>query len=191
MAEGVCVYEGGLREWRGVLRRDDNPGIVVSLNEPSVLRCKELVRVFREGEAARPDLKQALWHFGRACVAVLPRDILLESAIGLDSVLVPNPGESGYRFRLHGTVMLSKVRKDPVLEIYDMMRDIYGERSRAAHGNRPAEEIERNALAARKALGDVILAISNLISNGELPPGRVAEGVESYVLQRATFQPPA
>jgi hypothetical protein len=136
------------------------------------------------------DLCQALWHFGRACVASLPRDILLESAIGLDSLLVPGGGDSRYRFCLHGAAILSTNTSEGEIH-YKALHQIYELRSRAAHGGR-VRDVEKVAPESRKKLAQAMRMIADLILNQTLSRTKgIAEAVQHYVRQKATARAPA
>ena len=189
VAEGTCLIKGRLDARMGRFRRDENIGSLFSLNDPIVRCCKDLIAGFRTAATQRAKgLQQALWHFGRACVAALPRDILLESAIGLDSLLVPGGGDSQYRFCLHGTVILSS-SADSSKDLYKVLQEIYNKRSKAAHGTK-IKEIEQLALECRQKLATAIQRIVELILNNQLPDGEdIALSVQKYVLKKATAPP--
>jgi hypothetical protein len=184
--EGTCLIIARLG-WRiGRLRRDENFGGACILSRESIERCVTLMREFRAaaGKWEDGDLERGLWHFGRACCAVLERDVLLESTIGLDSLLVPGGGEARYRFRLHGAAILSPMLGTPEV-MSNELGEIYGERGRAAHG-RWSSQASSLALRARKFLAKAIESIINLTLDGSLEPrmGSVGEAVERYVLTR-------
>ena len=186
VAEGACLIKGRLDSRLGRFQRDENMGVFrFSLNETAVDRCVKLMKHFRESAAQAPDLNHAIWHLGRACVASLPRDILLESVIGLDFLLVPGPGDSRYRFRLHGAAILSTNHEEGEM-YFKMLGEIWDERSQAAHGQR-AKEVERLAPISRKILSEAICKIVNLILTQKLDPGgQLSRAVERYVLEKAT-----
>ncbi|MDR4499443.1 MAG: hypothetical protein MRK02_16220 [Candidatus Scalindua sp.] len=82
VAEGTCLIKCELDVRMGRFRRDENIGPSdCSLDKQTVNRCTELLQDFRSAAKQVPDLNKSLWHFGRSCVATLPRDIQLESAI--------------------------------------------------------------------------------------------------------------
>jgi hypothetical protein len=186
VGEGACLIKGRLDKRLGRFQRDENMGVFrFSLNETAVDRCVSLIKHFRESAVQASDLNQAIWHFGRACVASLPRDILLESVIGLDSLLVPGPGDSRYRFRLHGAAILSTNREEGG-KYFRILGEMWDERSQAAHGQR-AKEVERLAPISRKILAEVICKIVNLILKQKLDlPDRLSRAIERYVLEKAT-----
>ena len=53
----------------------------------------ETISILEHQRDKYKELQDAIWHFGRACLTPLPRDILLESVIGLDGLLVPGGGD--------------------------------------------------------------------------------------------------
>jgi hypothetical protein len=162
-----------------------------TLDESTLHQCIDLVQRFRfavQSMKKPQDLEQALWHFGRACVAPLPRDILLESTIGLDALLVPGGGDSRYRFCLHGAAILA-VHLPNGDAHYKALNEIYDLRSRAAHGGR-IRDVESVAPDSRKKLAQVIHIIIALILAQKLSRTEgIAEAVQHYVRQKALAQP--
>ncbi len=186
--EGTCIIMARAGWQVGRLRRDENLRSGPPLTNAGIERCATLIRDFRTAAQrwTDGDLERALWHFGRACVAVLPRDVLLESAIGLDSLLVPGGGEARYRFCLHGVAILSPMLGAPELgELSKELDKIYSERSRSAHGRRSVQPLP-SALRARKFLAKAIESIIRLTLDGSLDPrmGSVGEAVQRYVLTK-------
>ena len=53
---------------------------------------RKLVGDFLTIHNKSPDLKQAIWHWGRSSTSILPRDIVLEAVIGLERLLVQGGG---------------------------------------------------------------------------------------------------
>ena len=188
VAEGNCILFGALGKRVGKFRRDENiigPALY-SLDELAASRCTELIQRSRNAMANGPDLKQAIRHFGRACIATLHRDILLESAIGLEFLLVPGPGDSRYRFWLHGSAILSNNNKQNRADLPERLREIYDKRSKAAHGSL-ASVIERVAFNSRKMLAEAIGVIVALALANKLDLSRgIATAVEQYVIEKAT-----
>ncbi len=100
---------------------------------------------------------QALFYWGRDALKDLERDQLLEAVIGLEGLIVPRgPGESTYRFKLHGTALLARFTDSAEACAKDL-KTIYDKRSKAAHGV-PGEGIVE-AAKARSLLGHAILAV--------------------------------
>jgi hypothetical protein len=186
-AEGTCVIMArSERVWR--LRRDESGSGPCVLSAESIRRCTTLTSEFRTAAANwnDGDPERGLWHFGRACVVVSARDILLESVIGLDSLLVPGGGEARYRFRLHGATILSPMLGNPE-NLSRELNEIYTERSHAAHGRQPPRATQL-AFRARKFLAKAIESVIRLTLEGDLDPrgGSVANAIEHYVLTGAS-----
>lgn len=183
VAEGTCVIKGMLDARLGIFRRDENMGSLYKIDEKRMQKCKEIIQNFRN--FSKDQLKSALWHFGRACAANQPRDILFESAIGLDLLLVPGSGESRYRFCLHGAAILAE-NKDEGEIIYKELDEIFKNRSQAAHGQKVNKNKEL-ALKARKILAKVIFKVINLMMNNKIDRSRnIGVGVQKFVLEKAT-----
>lgn len=144
-----------------------------------------LVRIDSLGKAT-PDLKAILWFFGRSHLASAARDSLLDAAIGLESLLIPDPGESTYKFRLHGAALLSAVIQG---DLDDDLKGIYDLRSRAAHGTARDRDFERLAPRSRQMLAQAIAAAIQLFEGGELAPdangGDIAKAIKGLVKKRA------
>lgn len=135
-----------------------------------------------------PELDSVLWFLGRSLIAPTSRDSLLEAAIGLESLLVPDPGESTYKFCLHGTALLSAVlTEDPEKDL----KAIYTLRSKAAHGaDADARKYDEMATRARFLLCKAILAAVQLTESGQLRPsetgGDLAKAARDMVKRRCT-----
>lgn len=128
-------------------------------------------------------------HFGTLVAPALllcPRDVLLESAIGLDSLLVPGGGEARYKFCLHGAAILSP-SMGTYEEVYRQLDEVYTKRSQAAHGRR-AKEVESLSIIARTMLANAIHLIARLTLDGELDVAKdtIASAVQWYVIRKAT-----
>ena len=190
IVEGTCVLVGSFSNRVGKFRRDENfPGAHYVFEKEKVERCSRILQLLAScGPMDRQnDLKGAIWHLGRACVASLPRDILLESAIGLDSVLVHGGGDSRYRFYLHGATILSKTTGESI-KIAESLKDIYEKRGRAAHGKR-STKLDDLARLARKYLAETILSVMELALAGKINIAEgVAKGVEKYVFEKSTSE---
>jgi hypothetical protein len=187
VSEGTCIIKGGLDARMGIFRRDDNFGTDYKIDEAIIKQCRNYIQNFRQivGKFSH-DIKSALWHFGRACVANQPRDILLESAIGLDLLFVPSePGDSRYRFCLHGSAILASNPSDGD-KVFNDLKKIYDNRSKAAHGHK-IKEIENLAILARKKLAESILRIINLIHSHKISgTDEIAKAVQRYILLKVT-----
>lgn len=188
VSEGTCIITGILDSRVGAFRRDENYGVDYEINESKVERCKELIKDFENASFHNNELKSALWHFGRACVAKQARDIILESAIGLDILLVSGSGDSRYKFCLHGAAILL-YNNDDKQAYFDELKIIYGNRSKAAHGRKASKKIDLATIAimARKRLAEAIGCIINLLACNEIEnKPEIAKEVEKYVLKKVT-----
>lgn len=191
------VVSRGLSGWRmRTLRRGDTlmrsrslPNVNVTLEVAS-----SLPPLFAELDQARQisnEIDSVLWLFGRACTAVLARDSLLDSVIGLEMLLVPNPGESRYRFTLHG---LAIIEGESPQTLEADLRAIYDLRSKAAHGgSSDARNFESLAPRARLLLAKAIRGAARLMRTGELDmvntKGDIAKSVENLVKSRSASAP--
>jgi hypothetical protein len=186
LVEGTNVWQGvlGRRDVRS--HRDANLfGRDHDINEDITRSAAELIDSFRRAVDRADELQRALWHFGRSSVATLPRDILLEAAIGLEALLVPGPGESGYRFSLHGAVIIAG-GTPRAEEIRRQLGEIYGSRSGAAHGGARAV-VEGLAILARRLLAEALEQTTRLVLGGAIDVSeRLPVAIQRYVFQRAT-----
>jgi hypothetical protein len=185
LVEGTAVVCDVLGTLLGEVRRDLNEcNYWHGVSLPQLQHTAELVRDYRDTAILAPDLAFALWYFGRACTAALDRDMLAESVIGLESLLVPNSGENRYRFGLHGAAVLSTLGWDGRTTRRDLKR-LYDVRSKAVHGTQTALDHDQ-ALLARRMLADCIQATIGLVQESKLKsPRNVATSVEEYVFDRA------
>jgi hypothetical protein len=182
--EGTCLVIGRPEARMGRFRRDEHlAGVGQLIDDSAIETSQELIRRFRQAAESASELKDALWYFGRASVAELDRDILLESSIGLETLLVSGGGDSRYRFALHGAVVLSNTDQQGS-DLFRNLRDIYGARSGAAHGER--KSLATIATRSRRYLAEAIRAIAGLVLAGAIQRGRVSEAVQQYVVERAT-----
>jgi hypothetical protein len=186
VAEGSCVLRGRLDVRMGRFRRDENLGPANTVIDQGIVdRCADLIRQFKDSAAHAQNLNGALWFFGRACVATLPRDILLESVMGMDLLVGLPRGDSRYRFCLHGAAVLAANPTEGV-ELFDTLQRVYDARSAGAHGH-AAREVERLGRNARTLLSRMIDRIAFLIYEGKIASGdQIATSVARWVLNRAT-----
>lgn len=151
---------------RTLRRASAPPDQAMALSRPlaniATEAAKILDRLSSLGEISA--LNRALWLLGRANNAALPRDALLDAVVGLESLLVPGPGEAAYRFALHGTAVLAADK-----QVYDELSNLYRLRSSAAHAG-TASNFSDMAPRARQLLAQVILAIVGLIATKALAP---------------------
>jgi hypothetical protein len=187
--EGPVIIRG-LAGFRGpTLRRQDSglrSGVVptTNLSREGLGRAQESLRALREvanAEGARR-LRNAIWLFGRACTAALARDALLDSVVGLDSLLAPGGGESKYRVALHGTALLST---DDPEATFGRLKEMYDLRSGAAHSADPSKDrYDTLAPIALGYLAGVISAVVRLVNAQAIvldSKGSIAHGVEGWV----------
>ena len=141
-----------------------------------------------QGISTNPDIKFAVWRFGRACTADVSQDQVVEAVIGMESLLVPNPGESTYRFSLHGAAMLCEREEDPG-QLVKSLRDLYSQRSGGVHGRSRAEKLDGQANEAVIKLAHLIRNIIAMQISGELSAdGKIAKSIEQFVLRRVIKQ---
>ncbi|MCK4623526.1 MAG: hypothetical protein KAT62_15105 [Desulfuromonadales bacterium] len=191
--EGTITYEhilGGqfvLTSPQFFRREDKNGGTVHRLTGERIEIAKGFIEKIVRYRDLSLDLKQALWHWGRSSLADLDRDALLESIIGLESLLVPGSGDSRYRFGLHGAALLCTPH-DNLEERARDLKKLYDRRSRIAHGSRDA--ITSDANRGRRSLADAICAVIALLEAGVLEPSEViAEQIESIILKKSPLRP--
>jgi hypothetical protein len=186
LVEGPCMILGAGGELlRSTKREERYSSGAVSLDGRTIAECRMLLERFRGVAANIPKLQDVVWHFGRACVAPLARDIVLDSVIGLEMMLVSGPGESRYRFSLHGATLL-RGRRNRV-ELYEAFQNLYTQRSGAAHGASESD-YDRVAADARRYLAATIRAVISLVESGQLAvtKSNIGKAVERYVLEQAT-----
>lgn len=147
----------------------------------------EVIRLFSVMNAAQQlagdELERALWHLGRACNILLDRDVLLESVIGLEHLLVPDPGESTYKMILHGNALLAPSMGDAIGK---EISQLYRLRSSAAHGGKSDErKLKENAPRAREILASAIWAVVERVNDGRLDvareKGNIGKAVKTFV----------
>ncbi|WP_414567198.1 hypothetical protein [Nostoc sp. CCY 9925] len=197
LPEGVCLIFNRTSSRLYKLRRDDNLGSSqMSLSAEQITLCKKIIGQFLSCAKVNPDIKNALWHFGRSCTSVLDRDILLEAAIGIDSLTTQRGGDSRYKFCLHSAALIATVKQAHKKVDYQKLKKIYDQRSCAAHGGKQnnLNQLKILALDARKALALIILAIIDLTSNGIInlksernSENTIASAVEKYVISKVTI----
>jgi hypothetical protein len=191
LVEGTIIYGdtlgGSLSYSSGAFRREEkNQGTVYELNENAIKMAAELIGLATKYKEQSADLKQAFWYFGRGCLADLDRDVLLDSIIGLEHLLVPNPGETRYRFGLNGAALLSSDPDKAEAKAREL-RKAYDSRSSAAHGRR--EGRIDYAWAAHKYLGDIIRIIIDLLEEDIFDPSiRISVQIERAVLRNSPIR---
>jgi hypothetical protein len=160
-----------------------------SVRAPEAEKLRALLANLRAVSMLSEDFDAALWAFGRACNAQLSRDILLDAAIGLEMLLLPKEhGESTYKFRLHGLAIIADENPDA---LYKDLGDIYGLRSKAAHGAASGEhKFRADAERARTLLGKAILSAVMLAESKQIDLHRskrdIGDAVTAFVRARLT-----
>jgi hypothetical protein len=197
---GTCIVRSATPHVQTVIRNEDEPWHATtvhpigwyglrtrsgpSLDEVRCGRVKECLALLpSEDSIAARDLRTALWSFGRACTAPSPRDSVLESAIGLERLLVQGKGDISYKFRLHGAAILADDAA-----AFDELEALYDLRSKAAHGGTKEDDtFAKAAPQARLRLARAVYAIAMLIQAGDIKHSQpTAAGVAQLVKRRAT-----
>jgi hypothetical protein len=192
--EATITYEdalgGTLPRGFGVFpRQGRSSGILYEFEEEKIAQCRAWFAMIQAARALNPSVRQALWYWGRSALHRLDRDILLDSVIGLENLLVPNPGQSTYRFGLHGAALLAASAEESIA-IAKELRRLYGQRSRAAHGS-PSERND-DAWTAFGHLSRAIAALAEMLYSSMIqssPKADVAMQLEELVLRRAILHP--
>jgi len=167
-------------------RQERNEGGMFDLDGSKADEVKWLLSKASTMRQRSPDLRQVFFYWGRSALAKLDRDRLLDAVIGLEGLLVPNQGESRYRFSLHGTALLARFA-DSVEACNTELKNIYGKRSSLAHGN-PGEGVAE-ASRALQLLGKAIEAILQLSDSGMLRLSeKVAPQIEKIVVRNSPIQ---
>ena len=188
-SEGVCIIltKGGAR-LNSIRREDGTKGVNLALKQEDLDKFVKLYSSFNNSIAKVYGLDKALWHFGRSCSSIIERDILLESAIGIDSIVSNESRDSSYRFRLHGSALLSFV--DPTIKetVYKELSNIYDKRSSAAHGSGPIKGRGENLHEkARSYLAKMIESVIVLNENNNLNVDKnntVPTAIQKYIISK-------
>ncbi|MGF7117169.1 hypothetical protein [Methanobacterium oryzae] len=205
IAEGTCIM--GI-EGTGItprFRHDEKQfGGNVIINRDMAERAKDLINAFYSTSEEFEDLWVALKFFGRACLAKLEIDSLIESVIGLEKLLVGRDNLS-YQFRLHGATIfstryehskISDFENEGALfeskdKLVNWFNKLYGKRSNFVHGN--YKETDEYAKSAIYALAVIIEGIIYLQNKGlleyELDGKKVIYwAIGQYVIEKAVFK---
>lgn len=152
----------------------------------------EIISVIEKTSHSINEIKNAIWHFGRACLTPLPRDIILESVIGLEGLLVQRGAELRYRFSLHGAILLAD-EDEKIYELFEQLKDLYDKRSSAAHSGSGSESLG-DARDARMRLSKAIYNIVRLFNVGKLPckddsgkPKKLADSLQTLVIKKSSL----
>lgn len=175
---------------------------LITLEDSHLTEISQLVSKFRKLTTTTSEIEFALWYFGRSCVTPLSRDALLDAVVGLEMILVPDAGESTYKFALHGSALLAGCLKEiatvlpgkveSVEGLEKELKGIYDLRSKAAHGAaKDKYKFEDKAPIARYLLAKSIQSVIELEERGELKitktEGDIGKAVKNVVRERATM----
>lgn len=169
--EGTCILDTVGRDIN-IPSHSRGPILMVSgkgeLYKTDIECLISIIKSLYEQQKKERDIEHAIWLFGRSCLAPLYRDVLLDSAIGLESLLVQdkNLGNFTYRFCLHGKIILAN--NDETIDDFKILNDIYRGRSGAAHGKEGKKDIRELAFSSRQYLAQTIFNICLLWKNGLL-----------------------
>lgn len=127
----------------------------------------------------------ALWHFGRSCLARLPRDQLLDAAIGLENLLICGHS-SGYRLQLYGAAVMATTG-DEAEALAERLKDVWKSRGKVAHTSQKDVDL---AEEARHLLAKAVFSIMELVRDGELQPSQqnIPEEIQGRVLREVPFR---
>jgi hypothetical protein len=144
----------------------------------------KLLDLLQKAGTIYPDLLDVVWMFDRATLAVLPRDILLESAIGLERLLVTGSGENTRRFKFYGAALIGG--HSPI-KTASRLADIYSLRSSAAHGSdKKKEKFEKLSATARADLAMALANVVRLIVSSKITPEKegepISKSIEHYLV---------
>jgi hypothetical protein len=164
--EGTCIVINNLEHRFFRFKRQDHLNYgTFEITNKNIDELKSKFNNLISFSKKHKEIDHAIWHFGRACIADLSRDILLESAIGLESLFVHGNGDSTYRFCLHGSSILGSTYNET--DTYKLLNKIYQNRSKAAHGEK-LKEIDELSITARNLLCLAIDKIINLCNENVL-----------------------
>jgi hypothetical protein len=191
LVEGTVTYDdflggsAGPAPFGSFRRQDADGGSIYKLTAEALNIACELIADALKYRRRSEDLHRALWHWGRACVAKLGRDRVLESAIGLEGLLVQSPGESTYKFALHGAALLSMNATEAEVKSV-ALRAVYRQRSAMAHGSGKKSHEE---YSAHSLLGEAIASVVALMNDGMLSTDKqIAKQIEGGVLRMSVLR---
>ncbi|MHB8746287.1 MAG: hypothetical protein ACYC7I_07120 [Gammaproteobacteria bacterium] len=154
----------------------------VILDQNGCQSAAKLLEILKDAVKVYPDLLDVVWMFDRATLAVLPRDVLLESAIGLERLLVHGSGENTRRFKVYGAALTGG---NPI-KSEKRLAEIYSLRSKAAHGSddKP-EKFEKLSATARADLAMVLANVVRLVVSSKIIPigkeKNINKSIERYL----------
>ncbi len=166
---------------QGIRRRLNG---LIRLDVAGCQSMKKLLSMFGSASKKFPDLRDVIWMFDRATLAALPRDILLESTVGLERLLVDGSGDISRRFRTYGAALIAD--KDPKT-ISKKLGEIYNLRSKAAHGgDENPSRFESLSVAACAYLAGAIANVVRLVSASKIRSlkndERINKAIERYLV---------
>lgn len=158
----------------------------LSCEQEDMEKVKILIdALHRAMERFQKDMRDVLWLFDRSMTAATPKDVVLESAMGLERLLVGGSGDIGHRFRTFGAALIGRY---DAAETSKKLKNIYNRRSRAAHGDLAAgDKDEEMSKVARCFLADAIASVVHLIDAGKVTTSghgeeTLARSVERYLV---------
>lgn len=191
LQEGLIIYDDTIgnrlsHTYYGFYRRQNrsNGGQIYEFNKINLEAVVEIIKKAQMALKRLPDLKQAFWYWGRSYIARSERDMILDSVIGLETLLVPSAEGGGikFRFSLFGTALLAK-NDDEAKDINKDLKDIYSERGIVAHGNR--EKAVKMANLALNYLTIVIKKIIELHDQEIIVQGKkIAKQIENNLIKK-------
>jgi len=145
---------------------------------------RELLRHTPKVRRQSNPVDNALWHFGRSCLESLPRDQLLESAIGLENLLM-HGRSSGYRLKLSGAALMATT-SDEAESIAEQLSKIWDSRGTVAHSSERDVDLAKEA---RRLLAKAIFSIMELVRDGELQPSQqnIPKEIQDRILREVPF----
>ena len=162
-------------------------GNIFEMNDEVAQQVAKLTSLATNKISVSKDLNTALWYWARASIANSSGDRIRESAVGLESLVVMDQVNLGYKFRLHAAALLSTSGEE-AKAIFKDLKDLYSVRGKIVHGKekqayaRSREEFRQSILAfkyLRKAIYNTIC----LMELGRLQINRsVASQIEEHIL---------
>jgi len=143
-------------------------GVSISLDIIGCEKAKSLLQTLSKATAIFKEFQDVLLMFDRATLARIPRDILLESVIGLEMLLVHGSGDSTKRFHTYGYALIGSTNTAATVK---QLKDIYGLRSSAAHGEtKTKSDFQLLGSTARAYLAEAIANAAKLVLSGHIRP---------------------
>lgn len=153
------------------------------LDEASCFLIKSNINKLDHSIDIFSEISNSLWLLDRALSGIDERDILFDSVVGMERILVNGSGENTKRFKIYGSTLLCKYDHD---DVFSNLDKLYKLRSKAAHGSGyDISDFKLYCNLSVKYLSDliyiiVILVYDNiLIRNGKSEP--VSASLEKYL----------